>query len=48
VYCASDHQGNRAGSWRLECEEIGLCKEMREVWREVGIDSSRPKCNCTW
>jgi spore photoproduct lyase len=31
----------------LDCEEIGLCKETREVWREAGLNPIRPRCNCT-
>jgi hypothetical protein len=37
----------RAMAQQLECKEIGLCKETRMAWREMGLDAIRHKCNCT-
>lgn len=28
--------------------DIGLCLEERRVWRQVGLDDHRTRCNCIW
>jgi spore photoproduct lyase len=29
-------------------QNIGICKETKSMWQEIGLDWNRCKCNCVW
>ncbi len=31
-----------------KCNEVGLCKETKAMWQELGMDYKNIKCNCIW
>ena len=38
----------KLGNLGLDKSRIALCKETKSMWKELGLDHTRCRCNCVW
>lgn len=39
---------NKLGNYGFDKSEIAICKETKSMWKELGLNPNRCKCNCVW